>query len=75
MILFIGELAWCLARMLYGSLRAPLKNLTSIRTRDSSQRALGGQQEHAHTLVKHIQNPKAGPKGPGLTAHPEAPAG
>lgn len=25
---------------------------------DCSQRALGGQQEHAHTLAKHIQNQK-----------------
>lgn len=69
MILFIRELAWCLAGMLYGSLRAPLKNLTSISTRASSQRALGEQQGHAHTLAKHIKNPKAGREDPGLTAH------
>lgn len=61
--------SWYLAVALYGSLRAPLKNLTSVHTRASSQRVLGGQQGHTHILAKHIKYPKIGRKDPDLATH------
>lgn len=45
------------------------ENLTSIRTRASSQRAFCGQQGHTHTPAKHIKYPKISRKDPGLTTH------
>lgn len=44
-------------------------NLTSIQTRASSQRALGGQQGHTHMLAKHIKYPKVVREDPDMITH------